>query len=269
MPNNERMRDDRDNRSDSRVRGLAVVLGTGEIASAIGVHLHRMGWGVAQSHDPETPVLRRGMAFYDALFGDAVMLDGIVGRHAASTIETKDALGVAVAVTPLDLMNLIVIGPLDVLIDARLQPSRTKPDLRWLSGVSIGVGPDWHSGKNCDIAVGLPPEEISARHFVGAPQGGYWYTPIEPGTRVYKHLAVGKVNGLTVRTPCDGVVLGILRDGLHACAGMPLLEIDSGPRGVRWRGVGRRAGAIGKAVTAAAEQHLSTTRLRRIPVRTF
>src|SRR5271165_1229167 len=57
-------------RSASReARLLVIVLVTNEIASATAVRLTWEGHGVILSHDPFPPVIRRGMAFHDALFG--------------------------------------------------------------------------------------------------------------------------------------------------------------------------------------------------------
>ncbi len=58
---------------------VAVVMGTSEIASAVAVHLHRDGWRVVLSHDPHPPVIRRRMAFHDALFGDPAEVSGVSG----------------------------------------------------------------------------------------------------------------------------------------------------------------------------------------------
>jgi hypothetical protein len=49
---------------------FAVILGTNEIASAVAVYLHRAGYRVVLSHDPVPPVIRRKMAFHDALFDE-------------------------------------------------------------------------------------------------------------------------------------------------------------------------------------------------------
>ena len=61
---------------------LAVVMGTNEIASAVAVALTNAGYGVAMSHDPFPPVIRRGMAFHDALYDDAIEVAGVVGERA-------------------------------------------------------------------------------------------------------------------------------------------------------------------------------------------
>lgn len=61
---------------------LAVVLGTNEIASAVAVHLKGGGFSVVLSHDPFPPVIRRAMAFHDALYGDPAVLALLHGELA-------------------------------------------------------------------------------------------------------------------------------------------------------------------------------------------
>ena len=58
---------------------FAVILGTNEIASAVAVNLYRGGSSVVLSHDPLPPVIRRKMAFHDALFDDPVVIGGSRG----------------------------------------------------------------------------------------------------------------------------------------------------------------------------------------------
>lgn len=60
---------------------------------------------------------------------------------------------------------------------------------------------------------------------ISAPCSGYWYSATEPGMRVFRHMSLGKVDGTTVRAPCDAIVLGILRDGLRLNAGVPLIDL--------------------------------------------
>ena len=61
---------------------LAVILGTNEIASAIEERLLSQGFRVVLSHDPLPPVIRRKMAFHDALFDDDVTVEVIAARRA-------------------------------------------------------------------------------------------------------------------------------------------------------------------------------------------
>ena len=86
--------------ADSR-QSLAVVLGTNEIASAVAVKLRKAHFNVVLSHDPYPPVIRRGMAFYDALFDDEFALHEITGQRAETALEIAPAAREnCVAVTP-------------------------------------------------------------------------------------------------------------------------------------------------------------------------
>jgi len=73
-------------------RPLALVLGTNEIASAVAVALRRAQYSVVLCHDTFPPVIRRGMAFHDALFGDQATVDGIRGERAESMVEIARAI---------------------------------------------------------------------------------------------------------------------------------------------------------------------------------
>jgi xanthine dehydrogenase accessory factor len=254
---------------------MAVILGTNEIASAIAVHLHRDRYGVVLSHDPAPPVIRRKMAFHDALFDDAVTVDGVAARRADSGIEIRALLRTAdtVIITELGLLDLIVVRSLDLLIDARMQKYHTTPDLRPLARFTIGVGPGFMAGVNCHAAVETRPGKVGRvlqrgatdacdsvprrlggryeERFVRAENAGRWRTAIEIGTRVFKDFVIGHLGHAPVRAPFDGVLRGVIRDGIEVPAGVKLLEID--PRGRRacWSGIDPRSQLIANAVTKA------------------
>ena len=140
-------------------RPLVGILGINEIASAVGVHLLRAGWAIVLLYDPFPPVVRRGMAFHDVLFGDRRVIDGIEGERAESLTEIAAALAIPnrVAVTPLQLADLVARRRLDALVDARMQKRRITPDLRGAAGMTVGLGPLFRVGMNCDVAVETKP----------------------------------------------------------------------------------------------------------------
>ncbi|MBR1279363.1 xanthine dehydrogenase [Bradyrhizobium sp. AUGA SZCCT0283] len=254
---------------------LAVILGTNEIASAVAVLLRRGGCGVVLSHDPLPPVIRRKMAFHDALFDDAVSVAGVVAQRADTGFEIRTNLGRApgVIVTELGLLDLIVLRSLDILIDARMQKYLATPDLRRLARLTIGLGPGFCSGANCDVAIETrpdktgqiiqhgpsePPDGVSRRlgslwgeRFVRSEFSGRWKTAIEIGTRVFKDFIVGHLGNTPVRAPFDGILRGIVRDGTEVPAGVKLLEIDSRGRKAHWTGLDSRGRLIANAVAKA------------------
>lgn len=256
-------------------RRLAVVLGTNEIASAVAVHMHRLGWAVVLSHDPFPPVIRRQMAFHDCLFGDRVVLDGVSAERAENALELVGILDYSshVAVTPLQFNDLVALRAPDALIDARMQKYRVTPDLRRLAGITVGLGPHFAVGRNCDIAVETKPtcvgqlvqngETEAADHvadrlggvgkerFVYAERRGLWHSALDIGVRVFKDFVVGHLDGEPVRVPLDGVLRGVVRDGLQVPAGVKLLEIDPRGRAAKWTGIDQKSELLASAVARA------------------
>src|SRR6266700_7636242 len=258
---------------------FAVILGTNEIASAVAVLLRRGGYGVVLSHDPLPPVIRRKMAFHDALFDDAVSVAGIAAQRADTGLEIRASVGSVpgVVVTELGLLDLIVLRSLDILVDARMQKYLATPDLRRLARLTIGLGPGFCGGANCDVAIETrpdkagriiehgpaePPDGVSRRlgsrggeRFVRSEFSGPWKTAIEIGSRVFKDFVVGHLGNAPVRAPFDGILRGIVRDGTEAPAGAKLLEIDTSGRDANWTCIDSRRQLIANAVAEAILIH--------------
>lgn len=258
-----------------RTPAFAAILGTNEIASAVAVHLHRSGYGVVLSHDPVPPVIRRKMAFHDALFEETIEVDGVIATLADSSMAIRAGLGRrdGVMVTNLGLLDLIVIGAIDLLVDARMNKYQVTPDLRRLAALTIGLGPGFCGGANCDVAIETRPGKEGqiiqygptdapdgvarplgnsrSERFVHSEVPGRWHTAIEIGTRVYKDFLIGHLGSLPVRAPFDGVVRGVVRDGTEVPSGVKLLELDPRGRLASWTGLDARALIIAKAVTRA------------------
>jgi hypothetical protein len=272
--------------SHDRGSPFAVVLGTNEIASAIAVALQSKRISVVLSHDPFPPVIRRKMAFHDALYDDPVTLGGVTPIRVDSGFEIlSNRAGPSVMITELGLLDLIVIRRFDVLIDARMQKYQPAPDLRRLAGVAIGVGPGFAAGQNCDVAVETHPARVGriihdgstdapdrtarglgragAERFVYASNPGRWRTAADIGFRMFKNFTVGHLDGIAVTAPLDGVLRGVVRDGIEVSSGMKLLEID--PRGRRacLEGLDERGWTIGRTVTQA----LSKSTIPRVDAR--
>ncbi|RTL86149.1 MAG: xanthine dehydrogenase [Hyphomicrobiales bacterium] len=264
----------------------AVILGANEIASAIAVRLSWEGFRVVMSHDPFPPVIRRGMAFHDALFEDLAEVDGIVGKRADSAIEIVHALAAyrGVAVTRLQLTDLITLRAPTLIVDARMQKHRVTPDLRGVARLVVGVGPKFRVGENCDIAIETHPartgdlvaagETLAAdgvaralagagkERFVYSTSQGTWRTPLDIGARVFRGYIIGYLDGSPVRAPMDGHLRGIARDGTLAPSGVKLVEIDPRGRQASWTGTDERGRTIAAAVVDAIEkarEHLAAT----------
>jgi xanthine dehydrogenase accessory factor len=267
----------------SRVRRnrlpVAVVLGTNEIASAVGVHLRKAGYGVVLSHDPLPPVIRRGMAFHDALFCDVAVVDGIAAVGVDHVLKAMAEMAVPgrIAVTRLGLNDLLVLRRIDVLVDARMQKRQVTPDFRNLAGVTVGLGPGFCTDCNCDVAVETRPARVGTlvrdgttdaadgnpaplggvgrERFAYARTSGQWRTAFDIGARIYKGMTLGHLDGRAVAAPIDGTLRGLVRDDTEVPTGVKLLEIDPRGREARWTGIDDRGRRIALATIEAIATH--------------
>ncbi len=255
-----------------------IVLGTNEIASAIAVRLCWNGFRVVMSHDPFPPVLRRRMAFHDALFDDRAEVDGITGRRADTALEIAETLTQpgCVAVTHLPLTDLIPLRLSEIIVDSRMQKHRVIPDLRGVARLAIGIGPRFIIGENCDIAVETHPKQagelveigetaradgmarllggVGKERFVYSPRPGVWRTPLDVGAKIFKGLVLGYLDDGPITAPRDGFLRGIIRDGTQAPANVKLIEVDPRGRAANWTGIDERGRTIAAAVMAAIER---------------
>lgn len=265
-------------------RPFVLVLGTNEIASAVAVTLTDVGCAVVMSHDPYPPVIRRGMAFHDVLFGEAREVEGVAGERADTMAEIARVHADAgkVVVTDLHLTDVIALRTPAVIVDARMQKHRATPDLRGIARVTVGLGPHFEVGVNCDIAIETHPCETGAvvtagatlpadgqardlggagrERFVYAGHDAVWHTPVDIGARIYRGFQLGSLGGQPVLAPLDGTLRGVVRDGARVPAGVKLLEIDPRGRGASWTGMDARGRAIAAGVAVAVARMLDDKR---------
>ncbi len=261
---------------------FVIVLGANEIASAVAARLTQEGCRVVLSHDPYPPVIRRGMAFHDALFNDHTEVDGIQGYRGETALEIARVLTVTgvVAVTSLQLTDLIALRTPDVLIEARMQKRRMTPNLRNIANLSIGLGPQFAAGVNCDVAIETHPDHtgklveigetrpndhiprylggVGRDRFVYSVRDGVWRTPLDIGARIFKDYPIGLLDGHRVVSPMDGFLRGIARDGAIVPQNVKLVEIDPRGRASSWTGADER----GRAIADAAYRVIAKAPLR-------
>lgn len=259
----------------SRRAPVAVVLGTNDVASAVACALFKGGYGVVLSRDPLQPVLRRTMALDDALIDGTADLDGVVGHASESLVELMRAFveRTHVCVTNLDIGDLVCLGLIDMLVDARMRMRSLKVDLRPFARVTIGLGPGFAAGRHVDVAVETAPEAIGVlrrgatlpahgqssllsgagrERFARAPDAGFWTTWLRIGAPVAAGEVIGRCAGRDVTAPLSGHLRGLVRDNILVPADLKLAEVDpaaSGP--ASWEGIAERPRRIAEAVMDA------------------
>jgi xanthine dehydrogenase accessory factor len=233
-------------------KARVLIRGGGDLASGVAARLHRIGFAVMITELPGPLVVRRTVSFAEAVFSGSIQVEDITGRLADRFEQVAGILDsdeVAVIVDP-DLAYLNDFSPL-VLVDARMRkrPPETGLDA---APLVIGLGPGFTAGEDCHAVIetmrghllgrviweGPPLPDtgepdivlgIGAERVLRAPADGLLETFIEIGDLVESGEPIARVKDETIIAPFDGVLRGLVHDGLVARVGMKVGDLD--PRG--------------------------------------
>jgi xanthine dehydrogenase accessory factor len=254
------------------VAARVLIRGSGDVGSAVAHLLLRHGHEVV-IHDIALPAApRRGMAFADAIFDGTCELDGVRARRVELDGLRSIRGGDEVLVSAVPELGdvLAAFGP-DVLVDARMR-KRDRPETqRGLARLTIGLGPNFVAGETTDLAIetqwgdalgavvtqgtttplGGEPRAFEGHardRFVYAPVGGVMRTRAAIAQRVAAGEAVATIGEERLRAPLDGILRGLVHDGVPVAAGAKVVEVD--PRGdlTKVFGIGPRPRRIAEGV---------------------
>lgn len=254
-----------------------VLRGSGEVGSAVAHRLFRAGIAVVLIDGPQPTTTRRQMAFTDAIFDGAALLDGIRAVRMATCEDVRAALDrrEVVPVVVDDLAVVLACVEPTVLVDARMRKRAIPEPQRGLAPLAIGLGPNFIAGETVDVAIetswdapgaiiergptralaGEPrPIEGHARdRYVYAPCAGMFTSRVAIGDAVGAGDIVAHIDEVPLVAPLTGVVRGITRSGVPVPVGTKVFEVDPrGPQAVV-SGIGDRPGRIANGVVAAIE----------------
>jgi len=230
-----------------------VVKGGGDLGAGVAYRLHRCGFRVVVTETEQPTVIRRAVAFASAVYEGAVTVDGVTARLVeddAGIAACWEAGEAAVLVDP----QAAVIERLrpDAVVDAILAKRNLGTRITD-APVVVALGPGFVAGVDCHAVVetnrghnlgrvllegsaepntGVPGSVggESARRVLRAPQDGVFRAVRAIGDMVQVGEVVAHVDDAPVRSQLDGVVRGLLHDGLPVHTGMKSGDVD--PRGV-------------------------------------
>ena len=268
---------------------IVLIKGAGDLASGIGLRLHRAGFPVVMTETPAPLAVRRRVAFAQAVFDGVCTVEEVTGRR-CDVVEVQTVLAngaIPVLVDP-QTHSLVQLRP-HVLVDAIMAKQNTgtsEDDAPFVVALGPGftVGRDchaiietnrghdlgrvlWHGSAEADTGT---PGEVpgiggKASRVLRAPAAGHVEATVEIGDRVSggERLAVvhsqGGVAG-EVMAPFDGVLRGIVHRSVLVQPGIKIGDVD--PRAERRHcfTVSDKALAIGGGVLEAI---LATYRAER------
>jgi xanthine dehydrogenase accessory factor len=244
-------------------RPAAIVLGCGEVGSAVALALHRARFAVVLVDEADPAWHRRGMAFTNAWYVGNAELESEGACFCASLKSIPSILerrmiaattwswpGVAAGLNPA------------LLVDARGRRRRGAEVLRGHVPVTIGIGAGFVDGENVDVALELgadddgrsggpradsadavdanPPFSVarSVTCTVEALRHGRFITERRIGEYVRVGQIVGGLGNEVIKAPGSGVLLGLAARGARIELGDTLVEVDGAGVAHRCYGVG-------------------------------
>jgi xanthine dehydrogenase accessory factor len=232
---------------------LVTLKGGGDLGSGCAARLHRAGFRLLITELPQPRVIRRAVAFAAAVCQGEIVIEGITARL-AHTAEECGALWekgiIPVLVDPQ--AECIARWRPTVVVDAIMAKRNTGTNLTD-APIVIALGPGFAAGRDCHAVVETQrghnlgrvyyagsaapdtgtPGQIggqAARRVLHAPGGGVWHTMRQIGDKVSAGEVVAYVDQTPIRVEIDGVLRGLLTDGLDVSPGEKVGDVD--PRGV-------------------------------------
>ncbi|WP_418824950.1 selenium-dependent molybdenum cofactor biosynthesis protein YqeB [Paratractidigestivibacter faecalis] len=228
---------------------LVVIRGAGDIATGIALRLYRAGMQVVMCDLAQPTSIRRTVCFSEAIRLGETTIEGVRGvlcRDAEVARLAAQSACVAVMADP-EASCVLDLHP-DVVVDAILA-KRNLGTTRGMAPVVIGVGPGFTAQVDVDAAVETMRGHYLGRvYYTGSPLpntaipgliGGYagervlrapadgTFTPcVKIGDEVKAGTVCGTVAGQPMVATIDGVVRGLLQEGVPVTRGMKSGDVD-------------------------------------------
>jgi xanthine dehydrogenase accessory factor len=252
--------------NEMEIRPAAVVIGCGDVGSAIAHALHRAGCAVVLVDQADPPWTRRGMAYVDAWYVGAASLAGIDACFCASVrsipfvLDRRDMIaattwswqGVASALQPI------------AVVDARVVKREPLTPIRQSGGpLTIGVGPGFVAEMHVDVAIETTSDETSGE-VVHATRAGRFQTERGIGECVAPRDEVATLDGEPIAAPIGGALRGLAARGARIAVGQRIVEVDPHGDPSRCFGIDERPKRIATGVLEAlARRRILVRSMRR------
>lgn len=257
-----------------------LVRGGGDLATGVIVKLRNSGYNVIASEISSPTVIRRTVSFAEAMFSGSVTVEGVeavkIGRP-----EERFALfdqGKVPIVEDPDLEFLDEISPM-IVIDAILAKRNlgTRIDM---APLVIALGPGFTAGSDCHYVIetkrghelgriisegsaspntGIPGiiSGYGSKRVVRSPAEGVWKAVKPIGSIVKAGETIAYAGSVPVIATIDGMIRGMLHDGLTVTPGFKCADID--PRGeeVDYVHISDKARCIAGGVLEVCDSFLS------------
>ena len=228
---------------------LVVIRGAGDIATGVALRLWRAGIQVAMTDLEKPTAIRRTVAFSQAIVHGETVVEGVTARRAESPDQALELLksGVIPVLADPEGACVPVLKPAAV-VDAILAKKNLGTNITD-APVVIGVGPGFTAGADCHAVVetmrghylgrvlyngaALPNTNIpgliggyAGERVLRAPADGVFQGARQIGDLVRAGDTAGYVNGVPMLCTIDGVLRGLMADGVPVKKGLKSGDVD-------------------------------------------
>lgn len=231
---------------------LVIIRGGGDIASGTIHRLVRCGYRVVVLETQQPTVIRRTVAYANAIFDGDMTIEGIKATkvdHVSQCQKVWDKGHVPVLVDPKG-ESTQVLKPLAV-VDAILAKKNLGTTMN-MAPIVIGLGPGFEAGRDVHAVVetnrghylgrvihegpamtntGIPGniDGYSWERVIRAPKAGIVYTEAHIGDMAEQEQCIGHIGDTPILAPLKGVIRGLIHEGIRVTEGFKIGDVD--PRG--------------------------------------
>lgn len=228
---------------------IVLIKGAGDLATGIAYRLKKSGFDIVMTEINNPTTVRRTVAFSQAVFDNEIEIEGIKGIK----VNNIDEIYIEISKGNIPIIidekaNIIKELNPNVVVDAIIAKKNLGTSIND-APIVIGVGPGFEAKKDCHLVVetkrghylGKVIEEGSAIPNTGIPGdiGGYTKEriirasgegKIKPVARIGDYVKKGDVvayiDGVEVLAEIDGIIRGMLQEGIEVFKGMKSGDID-------------------------------------------
>lgn len=226
-----------------------LIKGAGDIASGIALRLHHCGYQIIMTDILIPTTVRRTVAFSPAIYLAKAMVEDVSGLYCRSLTEAKAAIMTGqLAIMTDEAADIQDSWKPEVVVDAILAKRNLGTKITDAFAV-IGIGPGFTAGLDCHCVIesmrghflgrciwsgeaipntGVPGSigGYGVERLVRATADGIFFGTVSIGSRVRAGDLLGYAGEAPVYARIDGIVRGLLQDGVTVFRGMKTGDVD-------------------------------------------
>jgi len=264
-------------------KSIIIIRGGGDLATGVVQKFHRSGFKVLILETQTPTAIRRGAALCEAVYDGTAGVEDIISRKIKSIDECEGCWQEDVVPLLIDPSGEVIkkLKP-DAVIDAIIAKRNLGTTID-MADITIALGPGFEAGADVHAVIetkrgndlgrlifvgraipdtGVPGEIAgeSSRRVIHAPVAGIIKHIKQIGSIVEQGEAIFRIDDIKpggrgaksvkVQAPLNGLLRGLLREGLQVHKGMKVADID--PRiDIDWRAISDKARCLGGAALEA------------------